>query len=102
MNCPTGMDIHCPSAAEQKAMAASIHKGHITWTALPWNGQLELMDPFTLASATHVTFYLDNDLQVPHKTVISQVCRLMTELIIVFLLLLQFLKFCNTGTFQSN
>lgn len=70
------MGLACPSEADRASFLEACRKGHITWTALPWNGQAELMDPVSLASAAHVTFYLDADVGVAKKTVVSQVRRI--------------------------
>jgi hypothetical protein len=73
LSCPAGMGLHCPNAVDEAAFRTSVLRGHITWTALPWNGQIELMDSLMLESALRVTSETDADCGVQQKRVLSQV-----------------------------
>ena len=73
MSCPPGMGLHCPSATEQQEFCQAARDGHISWTAFPYNAQVELMDEETILGALQLTHDLDHLCGVPVKTVISQV-----------------------------
>lgn len=75
MSCPSGMGLHCPSEAEQQEFCQAVKDGHISWTAFPYNAQVEMMDEETVLGALQLTHDLDHLCGVPVKTVISQVRR---------------------------
>lgn len=79
LSCPPQMGLHCPSPEEQQRFRQAVSKGHITWTALPHNAQIELMDSWMLQSALRVTHQLDLDCKQPQKVVLSQVRPVRTE-----------------------
>ena len=73
MSCPPDMGLHCPSEAQQADFCQAVQDGHITWTAFPYNAQVEMMDEETILGALQLTHDLDHLCGVPVKTVISQV-----------------------------
>ena len=40
LDCPTGMNLHCPDAQAVAAVEAAIREGVITWHAFPHNAQV--------------------------------------------------------------
>ena len=56
----------------------AIREGYIYWHAYPFNGELELHDPFVLDAALNLTFSLDDRFGVPHKQVGSENHRILS------------------------
>jgi hypothetical protein len=73
LSCPPNMGLNCPTLERQAEFRQAVSKGYITWTALPFNAQVEMMDSFMLQSAVHLSHYVDEECGLPHKTVMSQV-----------------------------
>ena len=74
LDCPLGMGLHCPSREQLAAFKQAVTAGYITWTASSINAHVEIMDMFLFQSTLHQSLYRDMQLDVPRKTVISQVC----------------------------
>lgn len=72
LDCPIGMDLHCPSTAEVEAFEAAVHRGDIYWHALPFNGQLEFFDVSLLEFAVQLTHEIDVKFGLPPKSTMSQ------------------------------
>jgi hypothetical protein len=73
LSCPSGMGLHCPSEAQKREFCEAARNGTVTWTAFPFNAQLEMMDPELLQGGFQLTEDVDDTCGVPHKTVLSQV-----------------------------
>lgn len=67
LDCPPGMDLHCPNATTVAAVTAAIRSGAITWHAHPHNAQYELYDPSLLAASFELTHELDRRFGLPRK-----------------------------------
>ncbi|CAE7237749.1 unnamed protein product [Symbiodinium sp. CCMP2592] len=72
LDCPSGMGLKCPSQEERQRFVEAVRAGHIVWHAFPHNAQPEFMDPKTFAAGLQLTHGIDDALQVPRKTVLSQ------------------------------
>jgi hypothetical protein len=44
LDCPPGMNLHCPNQQSISAFEQAIKEGIITWHAFPFNSQCELFD----------------------------------------------------------
>ena len=72
LDCPTGMGLHCPSAAQASAVRAAIAANDITWQAYPHDAQLEVIAPALIKAGLLHTFALDKQFNLPRKTTLSQ------------------------------
>ena len=72
LDCPPGMDFHCPGAKELAAAHAAIAAGHITWEAYPHDAQLEMMSPALIKAGLLHTFALDARAGQHRKRTLSQ------------------------------
>ena len=67
LDCPPGLDLHCPTAAAAAALAKAVKAGDVTWHAWPNNAELALAQPIIVAAGVALTHALDDRLGVPRK-----------------------------------
>ena len=72
LRCPPGMGLHCPDEAAQGQLRQAVAEGHITWTAMPFNVQFELMHSTMIESALRLTADLDAQFGQAQKMTVSQ------------------------------
>ncbi|KAL0047364.1 hypothetical protein WJX82_001496 [Trebouxia sp. C0006] len=72
LDCPIGMDLHCPGKAEVEAFKAAVYRRDIYWHALPFNGQLEFFDVSLLEFAVQMTHEIDVKFGLSPKRTMSQ------------------------------
>ena len=73
LDCPPGLPgLQCPSAAEVADFERAVRAGYITWHALPFNGEPELMSAAMFAEAIALTHALDDRFGLPRKATMSQ------------------------------
>jgi len=72
VDCPPGMGLACPTAAELANFTAAVKAGYITWHAFPFNGELELADEGMISAGVQMTWALDDAFGQPRKRVLSQ------------------------------
>ncbi len=68
LDCPSGMRLECPTAAEKGAFLAAVQAGHITWHAYPHNTELALG---AIEFGVRLTHDIDARLGLPPKTTLS-------------------------------
>ncbi|EFN51908.1 hypothetical protein CHLNCDRAFT_54763 [Chlorella variabilis] len=72
LDCPTHIGLVCPNATTVADFKAAVHRGDITWHALPHNAQVELYDADLLRFAVSLTHDLDRAFHLPPKITASQ------------------------------
>jgi hypothetical protein len=72
LDCPSKLGIYCPNPEEIAAFEAAVHRGDITWHALPHNFQAEFMDVELLQYAVQLAHDLDQRFGLPPKRTMSQ------------------------------
>lgn len=73
LDCPPNiLGLVCPTPQEVSDFERAVTAGYITWHALPWNGEPELMSRDMFDAALNLTFTLDDRFALPHKATVSQ------------------------------
>ncbi len=73
LDCPRGMGMSCPNAQDKADVRAAIHRGDITWHAMPFNLQFEMADPGLLGFAVDMVHEMDERFNKTLKRTISLV-----------------------------
>eukprot|EP00118_Oscarella_pearsei_P025553 m.308367 g.308367 ORF g.308367 m.308367 type:complete len:722 (+) comp43877_c0_seq1:88-2253(+) len=71
-DCPPNMGIHCPDDNSVKMVEDAIGRGDISWHAMPFNSQLEIMDADLLDFSIKLAHDLDKRFNKPPKVTMSQ------------------------------
>eukprot|EP00879_Flechtneria_rotunda_P010814 GHRR01011301.1.p1 GENE.GHRR01011301.1~~GHRR01011301.1.p1 ORF type:complete len:838 (+),score=278.05 GHRR01011301.1:406-2919(+) len=71
LDCPPGIGVICPNAAELEAVKEAIADGVIAWHAAPFNPQYEVFDASLLGDALDMTHSLDARFGLQRKQMIS-------------------------------
>lgn len=65
LDCPPNMGFYCPTAAEQATFSQAIEQGDITWHALPFNLEAEMLSPDLMDFALQFGKTLSENLNRP-------------------------------------
>ncbi|XP_065831599.1 uncharacterized protein [Oscarella lobularis] len=72
LDCPPNMGLHCPDNDSIKLIEDGIGRGDISWHAMPFNSQLEVMDANLLNFSVKLGHDLDKRFNKPFKMTMSQ------------------------------
>lgn len=72
LDCPAGMQLHCPGSANVTAVKEAIQQGVIWYHAFPFNAELELYDPVFVEEGIRLSHDLDEMFGFAQKATLSQ------------------------------
>lgn len=72
LDCPSGMNLHCPSKDAIASFTDAVRRGWITWHSFPFNAEIELYDTVMLQSGIDLCHSLQRQFGVKSSIALSQ------------------------------